>query len=147
MGLYSGKGMSNIVKIKDPDTFDELLRVLGCKMIHVPGEGFGFTVQNSNGEPVKYVTVDILDQNNSSRETKRMIWTDAIAEHLLPGEVLIFQHSGSDDVRINAYSLAISWKGQIDFIHIDDIYKRAARKFNSDAIKPVYHFRGSSGGK
>lgn len=138
MGYYSGQGVSNIVKVKDPGSFEELLSVIGCKMIHEPGLGFGFIVLTRTGEPSKYVTVEEVDPvTNAVRSKSRVLWTEAISEHLLPGEVLVFQHIGSEENNINAYSLAISWRGQVEFVSIDDIYKKAARKFNSEIIRPI----------
>lgn len=136
MAQYIGKGVSNIVKIKNIDLFSDLLQVLGCKIIHVPGEGYGFIVNNNSGEPVKYVDVEELgrDQNVVRKRTVR--WTEAICEHLQPGEVLIFKHVGYEgDSVINGYAIAVSWKGQVDFVGLDDIYQKAQRKFNSGPIK------------
>lgn len=124
MATYTSLGRTNHFAVKDLDAFRALISDSGIELEVV--------VEKDN-------VVVLLDTDGSEwamypEDSDDCIYLyDVIAEHLPPGEVVIFQSVGNEKFRyLNGYSVACDAKGGQVWVHLSDIYDRAAEQFGVD---------------
>lgn len=127
MATYVSMGRSNHFRVRDVQALKELVSGTG---IELQEEGADNTV----------VLLDIegTDWLICSEDCEDDIYLpDVIAEHLHPGEVAVFQSIGNEKFRIvGGHSVAVNSDGEQVWVHLSDIYKKAAEHFGiaPDAI-------------
>lgn len=120
MATYTSIGRTNYWRPRDVSRLEELL------------EGSGIQVeQDADGRVVLLDTEGTDWMLYSDDEDYDGTWIpDVIAEHLAPGEIVIFQTIGHEKLRfLNGQAAAVSHTGQQVNLSIEDIYRQAAEAF------------------
>ena len=122
MASYVSLGRTNHFAVRDLDAFQAL----------VANYSFELEVEKDN-------VVILLDTDGSEwaaypEDSDDCVYLyDVIAEHLQPGEVAVFQSVGNEKLRyVGGYSVAVSETGDQVWVHLSDIYQRAAEQFGVD---------------
>ena len=120
MADFYSIGRTNYFAVRDTSALRELLTDSGIeidtdsdgRVVLLDGDGTGWTIYNEDGEDEVYLP-------------------DAIAEHLAPGQVAIFQSVGSERLRyLGGNSVAVNDRGEQVVVRLDDIYAAAAKAFD-----------------
>jgi len=97
--------------------------------------GTGIELHQQEGEnQVVLLDMEGTDWMISSEDCEDDIYLpDVIAQHLLPGEVVVFQSIGNEKLRyLGGNSVAVNSDGEQVWVHLSDIYAAAAKKFGID---------------
>jgi Ribonuclease G/E len=73
------------------------------------------------------------DDDEDSDEDENLFVPDMIAEHLLPGQVAVFEHVGHEKLRyLSGWAIAVFDDGRQIRVSLGDIYAMAASEFGVD---------------
>lgn len=62
-----------------------------------------------------------------------------LGEHLAEGEVAILSEVGAEKLRyLNAYAVAVNWKGETKYVHLDDAIMEEAKKLGPNVTASIY---------
>lgn len=124
MANYTSVGRTNYFHVRNRAAVDDLLADSGIEIVSDTGRG-GIALLDSEG--TDWVVRSDDDDDDG------IFLPDVIAEHLAPGEVVVFQCIGSERLRyLTGQSVAVNDKGEKVVVDISDIYARAAEVFGVD---------------
>ena len=123
MANYYGSARSNYFKVKDPVAFEEAL--FNVPDIEIQGSiEKGFCVLVSGGDAGGWPSMGWDDE---TEEEFDIDVPQIVSEHLVDGEVAIFEEAGAEKLRyLVGYAEAINSKGERRAVSLNDIFKLAA---------------------
>ncbi len=123
MATYTSMGRTNHFSVRDLQKLKGLVVGTGIELHQQEGEN-----------QVVLLDMEGTDWMISSEDCEDDIYLpDVIAQHLLPGEVVVFQSIGNEKLRyLGGNSVAVNSDGEQVWVHLSDIYAAAAKKFGID---------------
>lgn len=130
MANYYGKGRTNEFAVKDIDALKEALKGTEVEVVQ-RGEGNTVVLLLDDGDCSDFSLYLWGDEEGA--EDEYMFVPDMIAEHLQPGQIAVFQHSGWEKLRYtDAWAIAVHSDGRQVRVSIHDVYDAAATEFGVD---------------
>ena len=129
MANYYAAWRTNYFKVKDLKAFEAVIK--GIPFIEIVSDNDGYIAimedyrGDSAGIPNNYFDDD---DNDVTVE-----WSIIFKEHLEDNSIVVFMEAGSEKLRyILGYAMAINSEGEVIEITLDDIYKKAHKKWGKD---------------
>jgi hypothetical protein len=120
MANYYASCRTNYFKVKDDEAFENAMSEIPGVEVTTDAAGYGLLGDDPDGAgwPGWY-----MDDDDNEIEVDIY---QAVAEHLVDGEVAIFMESGAEKLRyIVGFAVAVNNKGEIKALGLNDIYKMA----------------------
>ena len=152
MANYEGTGRSNYVRVNNEEAFIKVVTHYG--LLHKKDTDGKISVisQEEGGETNDFIFIDDEDQFDELKqlglvskdaeydETVELPeFTSFICKFLVDGEIMIWQHAGHEANRyISGYSVAFNNKNERVGVSLDEIYKKATRKFKKEPTRVEY---------
>ena len=153
MANYYGTGRSNYVKVKNEETFIKVVEQYG--LLHKKDSEGRIAVisQQENGETNDFIFVDDENQFNELKQLGLVSktaeydddtvelpeFTSFICSFLKDGEIMIWEHAGHEANRyVSGYSVAFNNKNERVGVSLDEIYKKATKKFKTTPTRAEY---------
>ncbi|WP_342314750.1 hypothetical protein LIX17_25125 (plasmid) [Mycobacterium avium subsp. hominissuis] len=131
MADYSGKGRTNIFKVKDIDALKAALAGAEFTVEARPDRGADAVLIQVSDNDVTGCWGQPVHTDDDDAEPTELFVPDMIAEHLQDGQVAVFVHAGSEKLNyLSAYSIAVHANGNQVRLDLNDIYQRAAEAFD-----------------
>ncbi len=133
MASFVGVGRSNTFGVRSIERLKEALSRTGVELID-RGDGMVTLLSGPCDETGDFDTwIGDLDADDDSDEDQNLFVPDMIAEHLLPGQVAVFEHVGHEKLRyLSGWAIAVFDDGRQIRVSLGDIYAMAASEFGVD---------------
>jgi len=130
MANYYAKARSNYFKVKDKEKFEDFCNRLNVEMIEREDQvGFICTLDPDCGS----LPWSIYDETLDDHVEYDLL--QGISEHLQEGEVAVLQEAGHEKFRyVTGVAFAVNWKGEVAYVNINDIYKKAQEELGGEHI-------------
>ena len=123
MANWYGTTRSNYFKVKDDDAFSTFMEDWDEMNIELTTDGWLLTGGDDNGG---------LQEWREDDDGKEYYFLKDFSRHLADGEIAIIMSAGAEKLRyVTGRSIAITNANKPIVIDIDDIYKKAKKKFGS----------------
>jgi len=131
MATYSGVGRTNTFQVKDVAKLTAALEFTGVEILEREDKGVTlFADPCGDGD----WSIWVFDTEDEDDEGRYLYIPDLIAEHLMPGETVVFEHIGFEKLRyLIGYSTAVFSDGRQVTVNLCDVYPAAAAAFGIDA--------------
>lgn len=127
MATYTGVGRSNTFAVKDVAKLAAVMEQYGVELVDRGGNRVTLFADPAGDGSWTQMRCD--DDGDGTDDDLVHIPT-LVAEHLLDGEVAVFDHCGAEKRRyLDANSTAVFSDGRTVSISLDDVYQAAADEF------------------
>lgn len=126
MANWTGMARTNYFRVKDPKAFDKLLEEFGAEH-QQRGDQYVLFDQDDGWFSTLRVTTDPVTGDVTEDEDADLL--EAVAEHLLEGEILVYTQAGHEKYRY-ATGIALATDGKKWLkIELADVYAKAKEEF------------------
>lgn len=133
MATFLGVGRTNTFGVRSVERLKDALSRTEVEVID-RGAGMVTLLSGPCDETGDFDTwIGDLDADDDSDHDENLFVPDMIAEHLLPGQVAVFEHVGNEKLRyLSGWAIAVFGDGRQIRISLGDIYSMAASEFGVD---------------